>query len=72
MTPVLLAADSIQAPSISYSGLLPVLILLGAACLGVLVEAFVPPDSRWAAQTTVAVVGLVAALVAVALAAGTS
>jgi NADH-quinone oxidoreductase subunit N len=72
VTPVLLAAGSIQAPSISYSGLLPVLIVLGAACVGVLVEAFVPQASRWAAQTAVALVGLVAALVAVAVAAGTS
>ena len=72
MTPVLLAADSIQAPSLSYSGLLPVLIVIGAASVGVLVEAFVPQESRWAAQTTVALGGLVAALVAVAVVAGTS
>jgi NADH-quinone oxidoreductase subunit N len=69
---VLLAADTIQAPSISYSGLLPVLIVLGAACVGVLVEAFVPQESRWGAQTGVALVGLVAALVAVVVAAGTN
>ena len=30
MTPVLLAADSITAPSLSYPGLLPVLIVIGA------------------------------------------
>ena len=59
MTPVLLAADSIQAPSISYSGLLPVLIVLGAACVGVLVEAFVPRGSAHAdnAAMTVAALG---------------
>ena len=72
MTPVLLAADSIQAPSIAYAGLLPILIVVGAASLGVLVEAFVPQEGRWGAQTAVAIVGLVAALVAVAVAAGTS
>jgi NADH-quinone oxidoreductase subunit N len=72
VTPVLLAADSIQAPSLSYSGLLPVLIVLGAAAVGVLVEAFVPEQSRWAAQTVVALAGLIAALVAVAVVAGTS
>ena len=66
MTPaVLLAAGTIPTPSISYSGLLPVLIVLGAACVGVLVEAFLPEESRWAAQTGVALVGLIAALVAV-------
>jgi NADH-quinone oxidoreductase subunit N len=72
VTPVLLAADSIQAPSLSYSGLLPVLIVIGVACVGVLVEAFVPQESRWAAQTTITLGGLVAALVAVAVVAGTS
>ncbi|HZB48926.1 MAG TPA: NADH-quinone oxidoreductase subunit NuoN [Mycobacteriales bacterium] len=71
MTPLILAAD-VQAPSISYSGLAPILIVLGAACVGVLVEAFVPRESRWAAQTGVALLGLAAALVAVVLAAGTS
>jgi NADH-quinone oxidoreductase subunit N len=69
---VLLAADSIQTPSISYSGLLPVLIVLGAATVGVLVEAFVPEPSRWGAQTGVALVGLVAALVSVVVVAGTN
>jgi NADH-quinone oxidoreductase subunit N len=69
---VLLAADSIQTPSISYSGLLPVLIVLAAASVGVLVEAFVPEPSRWGAQTGVALVGLVAALVSVVVVAGTN
>jgi NADH-quinone oxidoreductase subunit N len=69
---VLSAADSIQTPSISYSGLLPVLIVLGAASLGVLVEAFVPAESRWVAQTAVAIIGLVAALVSVVVVAGTN
>ena len=68
----LLAADGVQAPSISYSGLLPVLIVLGAACLGVLVEAFVPRASRWAVQTGLAILALAAALVAVVLVAGRS
>jgi NADH-quinone oxidoreductase subunit N len=69
---VLLAADSIQTPSISYSGLLPVFIVLAAATVGVLVEAFVPEPSRWGAQTGVALVGLVAALVSVVVVAGTN
>jgi NADH-quinone oxidoreductase subunit N len=67
---VLLAADTIPTPSISYSGLLPVLIVLGAACVGVLIEAFLPEESRWAAQTGVALAGLIAALVAVVVVAG--
>ena len=72
MTPVLLAADSITAPSLSYSGLLPVLIVISAAALGVLVEAFVPAESRWGAQVGVALVGLLAALVALVAVAGKS
>jgi NADH-quinone oxidoreductase subunit N len=67
-----LAAADIQAPSISYAGLAPILIVLGLACVGVLIEALVPRESRWAAQTVVALVGLAAALVAVVVAAGTS
>src|SRR5438445_257406 len=55
----------IQAPSIAYLPLLPVLIVLGAATAGVLVEAFVPVAYRRTTQVGVAVVGLVAALVAV-------
>jgi NADH-quinone oxidoreductase subunit N len=68
----ILAAATVQTPSIAYSGLSPVLIVLGAACLGVLVEAFVPRASRWAAQTAVALLGLAAALVAVVAVAGRS
>ena len=68
----LLAADGVQTPSISYSGLSPVLIVLGVACLGVLVEAFVPRAGRWAAQVGLAILGLAAALVAVVLVAGRS
>ena len=69
---VLSAADGIQSPSIAYAGLMPVLIVLGAACVGVLIEAFVPQESRWAAQTGTALLGVAAALVAVVVAAGTN
>ena len=41
---------TITAPSIAYAGLLPILIVLGAACLGVLVEAVVPREQRFSAQ----------------------
>jgi NADH-quinone oxidoreductase subunit N len=65
-----LAADTVQAPSISYSGLSPILIVLGVACLGVLVEALVPEYARWATQLVVALGGLAGGLVAVVLLAG--
>ena len=55
----------IQAPSIAYIPLLPILIVLGAATAGVLVEAFVPAALRRVTQVVVACLGLAAALVAV-------
>jgi NADH-quinone oxidoreductase subunit N len=57
----------IKAPSISYSGMAPILIVLGAACLGVLVEAAVPRAQRYAAQLTLTIGALMVALVAVIL-----
>ena len=55
----------IQAPSIAYLPLLPILIVLGAATLGVLVEAFTPWELRRPVQLAVALLGLSSALVAV-------
>jgi NADH-quinone oxidoreductase subunit N len=55
----------IQAPSIAYLPLLPILIVLGAATAGVLVEAFVPAAYRRVTQVLVACVGLAAAFGAV-------
>jgi len=60
----------IQPPSVPYAALLPVLIVLGAAVLGVVVEAFVPAARRRLVQVVLAVGGLIAALVAVAVQAG--
>ena len=60
----------IVAPSIAYGPLLPLLIVLGAAAVGVLVEAFVPARRRRLVQLVVAVAGLLAALVAVVRLAG--
>jgi NADH-quinone oxidoreductase subunit N len=65
-----LAASTVTAPSISYKGLSPILIVLGAACVGVLIEALLPRAARWAAQLVVSVGGLGAALLAVVLLAG--
>jgi NADH-quinone oxidoreductase subunit N len=65
-------AQDVTAPSISYSGLAPILIVLAVACAGVLVEALVPRPARWGVQVVLAVGGLAAALVAVVLVAGES
>lgn len=62
------AADpisKIDAPKIEYGQLSPTLIILGAAIIGVLVEAFVPRKSRYYAQLFVSVVALCAAFAAV-------
>ncbi|MGV9343101.1 NADH-quinone oxidoreductase subunit NuoN [Streptomyces sp. NPDC003688] len=69
-----MAADpipKIEAPKIEYGQLSPTLIVLGAALIGVLIEAFVPRRSRYYAQVFVSAVALCAAFAAVvALAAG--
>ncbi|MDR0283628.1 MAG: NADH-quinone oxidoreductase subunit NuoN [Propionibacteriaceae bacterium] len=49
-------------PSLNYLGLLPILIVLGTACLGILAEAFLPRKARFATQVGLAVLGLGAAL----------
>jgi NADH-quinone oxidoreductase subunit N len=56
-----LAQGPIQTPSVAYFALSPVLVILGAACLGVLVEAFLPRHQRWAAQVSLTLLALVVA-----------
>ena len=55
------------APAIAWGPLAPVVVVLGAAVAGVLVEAFVPARARRVAQIALAVAALVGALVAVGL-----
>ncbi|GHF56829.1 NADH-quinone oxidoreductase subunit N [Streptomyces mashuensis] len=65
------APVKIPGPVIEYAELAPVLIVLGTALVGVLVEAFLPRRLRHPAQALLAAVGLAAAFAAVvALAAG--
>nr|WP_203673629.1 MULTISPECIES: NADH-quinone oxidoreductase subunit NuoN [unclassified Streptomyces] len=59
------AADKIPAPKIEYTQLSPVLIVFGAAVVGILVEAFLPRKSRYLGQIAVSVIGLAAAFAAV-------
>lgn len=54
-------------PSIEYFELLPLFLVFGVACVGVVVEAFVPRSYRYLTQTTLTLAGLVAALVSVVL-----
>jgi len=57
--------QKLQLPHLDYAALAPMLILFGVACLGVLVEGFVPRGQRHKVQLPLALVGLVAALVMV-------
>ncbi|WP_329401224.1 NADH-quinone oxidoreductase subunit NuoN [Streptomyces melanogenes] len=57
--------DKIPAPHIEYAQLSPTLIVVGAAVVGVLIEAFVPRKSRYYAQVFLSVIALAAAFAAV-------
>ncbi|MDQ4111492.1 MAG: NADH-quinone oxidoreductase subunit N, partial [Actinomycetota bacterium] len=62
-----------ESPGISYATLWPVLLVLGVACAGVVVEAFAPRAARFNTQVSLALAGLVAALAGtVAVGAGSS
>ncbi|MEJ8642966.1 proton-conducting transporter membrane subunit [Streptomyces sp. MS1.HAVA.3] len=63
--------DRIPAPTIEYAQLAPTLIVVGAAVLGILVEAFVPRKSRYYVQVFLTLAALASAFAAVVgLAAG--
>src|SRR5215217_2584621 len=56
---------NLPTPSVEYGLLSPMLIVFGAAIVGVLVEAFVARERRYLVQVVLSVVGLAAAFVAV-------
>ncbi|WP_375500568.1 NADH-quinone oxidoreductase subunit NuoN [uncultured Jatrophihabitans sp.] len=74
MNAILLAApvEHITTPSVAYSALSPIFIVLGAALLGILAEVVVPRADRFAVQVGIALAGLAASVVCVALLHGTS
>lgn len=57
--------ETITSPSLAYGALLPVLIVIVAACASVLVEAGVSRESRYMTQMVLTIGALVAALIAV-------
>ncbi len=63
------SAANISAPSVAYHLVLPMLIVFGAALVGVLVEAFAPRRWRYGSQVALTLSALVGAFVAVLLAA---
>ena len=60
----------IEAPDLSLAAVAPLLFVFGAACVGVLVEAFAPRDVRHPVQVAVALVGTLGAFVCTLLLAG--
>ena len=58
---------SVEIPPIDYAAIAPVLVILGAACLAILVEAFLPRHQRWSVQVGLSLLALVVAGVALAL-----
>jgi NADH-quinone oxidoreductase subunit N len=61
--------SSIQAPDIEYGQLAPILIVVGAAIFGLMIEAFLPRRARYHAQlflTSLALVAAFAAIIALA------
>ncbi len=58
---------NLPTPSVEYGLISPMLIVLGAAVLGVLVEAVLPRRQRYAAQVALSLAALIGAFVAVVL-----
>src|SRR5215471_17284093 len=55
----------VSLPALDWKALAPLLILFGAAAIGVLVEAFVPRRARHGVQLLLSLAALIAALIAV-------
>ncbi|KMS88615.1 NADH-quinone oxidoreductase subunit NuoN [Prauserella rugosa] len=56
--------QTIDAPGIDWGAILPMVIVLGAACVGVLIEAFVPKHQRWSGQVVLTLGSIAAAGIA--------
>jgi NADH-quinone oxidoreductase subunit N len=57
-----LAQEQIQAPAVNGAAVAPLLVILGGACVAVLVEAFLPRHQRWPVQVTLSGLVIVVAL----------
>ena len=65
-------APPIEIPAVDYAAIAPLLVVLGAACVAVLVEAFLPRHQRWPVQVALSVASLGVAGLALGLYAGSS
>jgi NADH-quinone oxidoreductase subunit N len=48
----------VSMPAVDYGAIAPLLVVLGMACISVLVEAFVPRSARWSAQVALSLLAL--------------
>jgi NADH-quinone oxidoreductase subunit N len=62
---IALADATFVRPHIEYGSLWPILLIFGAACVGVLIEAFLPREWRYVSQVGLTLGSLVVALVGV-------
>nr|WP_020662887.1 NADH-quinone oxidoreductase subunit NuoN [Amycolatopsis benzoatilytica] len=60
-------AAPIEVPSVDYAAVLPMLIVFGVACIGVLVEAFAPKATRWGIQVSISLIAIIASGVSLIL-----
>ncbi|MCW0215717.1 MAG: NADH-quinone oxidoreductase subunit NuoN [Pseudonocardia sp.] len=60
----------IDAPAIDYAAIAPLLVMLAAACISVLLEAFLPRHQRWPVQVALSVVAIAVAGVTLGIYAG--
>ncbi|MFB9905256.1 NADH-quinone oxidoreductase subunit NuoN [Allokutzneria oryzae] len=67
---LLAQVEQVQVPDLDLAAAAPILIVLAAACVSVLFEAFLPRSARWGAQVALSVLALVGAGAALLLYAG--
>src|SRR5215217_6301140 len=60
-------AQQITAPAIDYAAILPILVIFGAACISVLLEAFLPRHMRWPGQVFLSVTAIAVAGISLAI-----
>lgn len=56
-------AQGVELPGIDYAALAPLLVIFGAGCAGVVVEALAPRSARWPSQLLLTLLGLAVAAV---------